>query len=165
MQTPTSPPRKSRLIQKKRVRFADTSTLVVMQPKSIKDMNASWYTKAEMTQFRQEAFRAARSLKKSKPSVVEEYINQSLETKQSHPKDHDFSGIEKVCGIEHFLSPKVMKILESAREATIACVLQEQDRQDITSECNPDLIAEVSESMSLFTRLWRHRIAVLNYAD
>ena len=144
----------------KRVRFSETSTLVITRPKTRQELNSSWYTQSEIQQFKQCATHLAKQVLQTQSSIVNEYINHSL---ARDVRDfQSFCGVEQICGIEHLLSLKICEALLASRYRTIKDVLQEQARQRREEVCDFEMLAAVSVRTSFFPKLWRHNIAVLN---
>jgi hypothetical protein len=73
--------------------------------------------------------------------------------------------VEHVCGIEHLLNPHVCKALITSRSLTVGGVLEEQDRQERLGIYDEKKLAEASLKVSLFSRLWRHKIALMNCSN
>ena len=145
----------------KRVRFAETSTLFVTRPKTREELKSCWYAKVEIKQFRQSAIDLAKEVFRTQSSVSNAYITQSLEQGRTD-SGHYFSGVVQICGLEHALSDKIYKALATSRYLTIKDVLEEQARQKRAEESNIDMLAAVSMRASLFPKLWRRNIAVMN---
>jgi hypothetical protein len=145
----------------KRVRFAETSTLFVTRPKTLQELKSCWYAKAEIKQFKQSAVDLANEVFRTQSSVANVYITQSLEQDRTDSQ-HFFSGVVQICGLEHALSEKIYKALATSRYLTIKDVLEEQARQKRLEESNIDMLAAVSMRASLFPKLWRRNIAVMN---
>jgi hypothetical protein len=143
----------------KRVTFSVTSTVVLVQPKTRQELKAVWYSKDDMARFKLKACHSAEMMVGSVAAAA--YIEQSLELDQ-RPSSNRFTGIEYICGIEHILSPAVLKMLHATKAMTIQHVLREQERQKKSGEYSPELIAEASMKTSLFSRAWRHNTAALN---
>ena len=156
--------KKHRASSTKKVRFAQASTLVITHPKTEQDLKATWYTKAEMKPFKQKHVgQSAKAILTTSPSLAETYIEQSLAGHKAH--FDPFCGVENVCGIEHLLNPHVCKALITSRSLTVGGVLEEQDRQERLGIYDEKKLAEASLKVSLFSRLWRHKIALMNCSN
>ncbi|KAL7518081.1 hypothetical protein ACHAWX_002941 [Stephanocyclus meneghinianus] len=145
----------------KQVRFAETSTLFVTRPKTLEELKSCWYAKDEIKQFKQSAVDFAKDVFRTQSSVANAYIIQSLELDRTD-SHHYFSGVVQICGLEHALSDKIYQALATSRYLTINDVLEEQARQKRLEESNIDMLAAVSMRASLFPKLWRRNIAVIN---
>jgi hypothetical protein len=144
---------------KKRVAFAEYSSVVVTRCKTKEELESVWNTKAEMKAFRAKASIRARKIRLESPAAADEYIRNSFEVDEANIK---FSGIENVVGIEHLLDEKVCQMLEVCKSLTKKRVLEEQRRQRLTGELNVGSLAQISASTSKFSILWRRRIAMMN---
>ena len=158
-----SSPRSSPVL-KKTVRFSDRSVLIVTNPRSDSDRQASWYTKHEIKHFKKNAELAAKKFANSQESNVIKHVAYSVisGTAQSNK---NFYHKEHVCGLEHLISPSMLKILVRRRKLTIERVLGEQDVQMKLGESDPSRIALVSMGNSAFTKEWRRRIACLHMSE
>lgn len=148
--------------QVKRVAFSEMSQIVCVQRKTDQELKEVWYSREETNEFRSNAVIYSRRLLVAWPKVAQAYIAKSIEVDMEQGFGGCFHGIEHVCGIEHTLSEAVTAMILTTRSATINQVITEQERQRRLGHCNPERIAEVSSSSSLFSRAWRHRIAVMN---
>lgn len=111
--------------------------------------------------FKREAGVSAREILKSNPAAAKEYIRNSLEVDKSNI---EFSGIESIVGLEHLLDEDVARMLGVSRSLTVRCVLKEQTRQRRIGDLNAELLAQCSARSSMFSVLWRRRIAGMNAA-
>lgn len=105
---------------KKRVAFAEYSSVVVTRCKTKEELESVWNTKAEMKAFRAKASIRARKIRLESPAAADEYIRNSFEVDEANIK---FSGIENVVGIEHLLDEKVCQMLEVCKSLTKKRVL------------------------------------------
>jgi hypothetical protein len=153
------PKSKGRSVCMKRVKFSESSTLVITRPKTNQELKACWYAKADTRRFKQQSIDYAKSLIQAYPSEATSYVRKSINANQIHGRFH---GVEHMCGIEHTLSPQVLDMLLATKKATIEGVLKEQERQKRTGMRDVNSMANVSIEKSLFSRAWRHYIAVLN---
>ena len=94
--------------------------------------------------------------------VVKTYIERTVSTTTSNQISGHFTGIKYICGIEHLLCRAVCGMLLSTRSESIIGVIEEQKRQRKAGVNDPGLIARVYNEKTLFPRVWRHRVAVLN---
>ena len=147
------------LTSSKHVRFSNDSFLVFTPPKSSKDRKLSWYSKADYDDFKRNNYKSVRSILTRSPDAAKEYITKTF---LSHDSTR-FVGVEYVCGIEHGLSPEVGRALCTAKSNVRKGVLQEQARQRKFGVTNAERIAAVSKRASAFPKLWRQRVAVLNF--
>jgi hypothetical protein len=114
-----------------------------------------------MKQFRKNANEMARQLHKT-PSA-NAYIIHSMAADGKDAKH--LPDTDELCGIEHLLCYQVCKALLTSKDLTLQQVLGEQARQQSVGEHDVNKIAEVSSKASLFSRLWRYRIAVMNCSE
>lgn len=145
----------------KQVRFSDNSTLILTSPKSAREHKMSWYSKTDFEDFERKAARSVQSVLTRNPNAAKAYITKTF---LSHDSNR-FTGIEQVCGIEHGLSPEVNRALLMARSKVMQGVLREQALQEEAGETNLERMAAVSKRASVFPKLWRHRVAVLNASN
>jgi hypothetical protein len=143
------------------VAFSETATLVTMHLDTQPALKVLWYTQDDISRFKQETFHSVSSLLETNASVAKVYIEKSLLVNRSNDIS-PFVGIEHVCGIEHLMSPQVMRMILATRSLTIERVLREQERQKRTGENKGQLIAQASMETSVFAREWRRRVAELN---
>lgn len=148
----------------RRVRFAEHSMLIVTRPKSARDLRAAWYTKKEMKQFDLNARVSTRSILDRSPAAANAYIEQTFRGPNDFKNAEQIVGVEHICGIEHGLNQQVCRALLTARSKVINDVMKEQSRQKTAGQHNPNMVAAVSKRDSLFPKLWRQRVAVLNYS-
>lgn len=151
--------------QVKRVAFAEMSQLVYVQKKSDAEMKEAWYSKEATAEFKTDVVIYSRRLVVARPKVAQAYIEKSIEVDDEQGfLGGRFHGIEHVCGIEHALSQSVTAMIVTTRSTTIKQVIEEQERQKRLGYHSAERIAGISRSSSLFSRAWRHRIAVMNYS-
>lgn len=151
-------------IPKKKVRFSELSQMVVTQPKTEDDLLASWYTKHEVKKFKRNAEISAKRFAKSRASHTIKQLAYSIMS-GTPQKNANFDHKELVCGLEHILSPSMMKLLMQRRKMTIVRVLEEQDIQRKSGETNISRIALASMENSSLTKEWRRRIACVHWSD
>lgn len=162
-QSPPLKPKKGILKGQKKVRFAVSSTGVYVDTKSESELESSWYTEKEVEKMKSNALKAAKGLMEESAHVARAYIEQTVSTDSKlHGK---FTGIKHVCGIEHLLCRAVCGMLLSTRSESILAVIDEQQRQQECGVNNPQMLAQIYMQKSLFARVWRHRVAVLNCSD
>ena len=145
----------------KKVRFAISSTGVYVNTKSKSELRSSWYTEEEVEKFKEKALKAAKGLMEESAHVAKAYIERTVSSNPSQLQGK-FTGIKHVCGIEHLLCRAVCGMLLSTRSESILAVIDEQERQRMCGVHNPQAIAQIYAEKSMFARVWRHRIAVLN---
>ena len=142
----------------KRLRFSPTSELIVTDPKTTRDRQSAWYSKAQINEFKQGARQTALSLRKTRTSKLIKFIALSAAT-DSPQVDIQVRGTEHIRGLEHMISPSVLKALLEKRRNTILAVLENQKEQrDAGMRVDPSKIAFVSEVNSSFTKEWYSRL-------
>ena len=157
--------RTSQIQHIKRVKFSEMSELVWTEKKSKQDMKACWYSKADMALFKGKTVRHSTKLLETWPSVANAYIEKSIDFNDDNQVRGTFHGLAQVVGIEHSLSNAVMAMIITTRRAVIHQVIEEQKRQRKADQHDAERIAQVSSSSSLFSRAWRHKIALMNRTD
>ena len=145
-----------------KVRFAEASTLIIIHRNTPQERKKMWFIKRELKQFRDNTNESAQSMDKT-PDVIA-YILQSMSADKAEDKKYR-GDVEKLCGVEHLICPEICRALLTSKCLTIQKVLEEQARQREMGEDGCNRLAEVSIKASLFSRLWRHRIAVMNCSD
>ena len=152
-----------KVLPAKRVRFAETATLIIIVPKSRQELKQVWLIKREMKQSRNNMDDAAKVARKT--AAARAYIIQSMAADGQDVKhsNDDENLVDQLCGIEHLLSSEVCRALLTSKYLVLQRVLEEQARQKVTGERDSSKIAEASIKASLFSRLWHHRIAVINF--
>eukprot|EP01083_Nonionella_stella_P009091 26342_1 len=144
-----------------RVSFSEFSQLVVTEAQSREDSKATWYTRKEIKQFKRNASLTADSLRETRTAKTIKYIAQSAATGTPHAYIR-VHGIEFIRGIEHLISPEVVKYMVDKRRRTLASVLAEQEAQKKSvSPCHRKL-AQVSEMNSSFSKELFSRIQLLH---
>ena len=151
-------------VPKKQVHFAETSTLILTEPRSESDLLASWYTKRNFQHFRSNIQLSSRALEHARVSTSIKHVAYSIASGTPR-SDISFRHQEDVCGIENFISPSLHKILLQKRRKTIASVLEEQDLQRRQGRKDSRRIALASMENSAFTREWRHRLACMHVSE
>ncbi|KAL7448598.1 hypothetical protein ACHAXS_000161 [Conticribra weissflogii] len=151
----------------KRTRFSPTSTLIVTKPKTERDIQATWYTKSEISQFKSHIRQTTQVLRNTRTAKAMKTLAQSIATNSAQnggvSNDIHIHGVEHIRGIEHLLSQDVLKVLVSRRRINISKVLQEQELRKSMGENDPSAILRaVSESYSSFTKEWCHELAKLH---
>ena len=159
----------------KRTRFSDTSTLVVFPPRSDEDIHASWYTKQDLAGFKQDIRKSTMALRTTRTAKAMKRIAFSIAsgssssemssvTRSTTAMDLHIHGIEHIRGLEHLLSPDVLKVIIHRRRMNIARVLQEQEMQTkVMGKYDPsNILGQVSERNSLFSREWSCQISNLH---
>jgi hypothetical protein len=145
----------------KKVRFSISSTSIHVNKKTHKEMKHSWYSDDEVEKFKEKALKSAKALMEESAHVAKAYIERTVDANPNPISGH-FTGIKHVCGIEHLLCRAVCGMLLATRSESILTVIEEQKRQRMAGEHSPHRIAQVYMEKSLFARVWRHRVAVLN---
>lgn len=146
--------------KKKHLRFAETSTLIITQPKTASEMASSWYDTHDICDFKTDIKKASHVLCGTPNAHAMTYIGRCIQTGEAQA-EVTIDDIEKIRGLEHLLSPGVCRILLQSRKRTIARVLQEQARQEEVGSYDAEKIASVSLASSEFAKEWRRRIMVL----
>jgi hypothetical protein len=148
----------------KMVHFSETSEGVVLHPKTFLDRKLSWYTKKEIKYFRQNMPEYAKLFMDTNSSSAHAYVKQTL----VNPEELDaqrFNAVEYVTGIEHILDPRVYKALCVAAARARRDVIEEQRRQKSLGINDVDMIAAASTKSSKFPKMWRERIALINWLE
>jgi hypothetical protein len=147
--------------QKKQVSFKDTSTLVITTPKTISELKEAWYSRRALAQFKLDAKRDAQAL--SQTSTANVINNVAYSIAMGVPRTCTLTTAEKETsnGVEHMISPHVMKILVQRRKKTISNVLDEQDVQRSSGIYDPKRYEIVSRQYSDFATEFRQRLASL----
>lgn len=138
--------------------------MILTRPKTEKELQACWYSKHEIKRFRTDVHLAAGRFAKSRASKVIKQIAYSI-LRGTPQSEVNFHHEEVVLGIEHLISPSVMKILMKKRTMTITRVLDEQEYQTRTGEKSRARLALASMENSAFTKEWRRRLAYLHMSD
>ncbi|KAL7512444.1 hypothetical protein ACHAXN_010521, partial [Cyclotella atomus] len=141
----------------KRVRFADTATLIILERQQ--ELKEHWLSRREMKQHKQNMDEAAKTIRRT--PLAKAYILQSVAVDGEdvkHLPDHT-EQLAELCGIEHLLSSEVCRALLTSKCLASQRVLQEQARQQKMGDHDNAKIAEASINASLFSRLWHYRIA------
>ena len=142
----------------KRLRFSPTSELIVTDPKTTRDRQSAWYSKAQINEFKQGARQTALSYRETRTSKLIKCIAISAIT-GSPPVEIQVRGAEHIRGLEHMISLDVLKVLLDRRRSTIRAVLEcQKEMRDAGIRVDPSRIAFVSEANSLFTREWYSRL-------
>lgn len=115
-----------------------------------------------MKKFKSKRGAAAKKVLSTHKAAIQQYITNSFEVDCPELK---FSGAEHVCGIEHLLDERVLRMLAVCKSLTVQRVLDEQNRQRKMGEKNAELLAQASVKSSMFSTLWRRRIARINSAS
>lgn len=140
---------------KKRLRWAETSTVIVTARKTSNENKASWYNKQDIRLFKRETKDSTVSLIGSHDAKVMKLVGFSvqegtaLKVKAQNVNCH---------GLEHLISREVCYVLCQSRWKAIAGVLEEQERQRETGDHDVAKIASVSTKASRFAVQWRQRI-------
>jgi hypothetical protein len=148
----------------KRVHFSETSERVELNPKTSLDRKLSWYTKTDIKYFRQMLPEYAKLFVDTNASSARAYVHQTL----VNPEELDaqrFNAVEYVTGIEHILDPRVYQALCFAAARSRRDVIEEQRRQKSMGIHDVELIVAASLKSSKFPKMWRERIALINWRD
>mmetsp|Transcript_5927 Transcript_5927/g.10814 ORF Transcript_5927/g.10814 Transcript_5927/m.10814 type:complete len:180 (+) Transcript_5927:195-734(+) len=151
----------------KRLRFSTYSQLHLADAKTREDSKAAWYTRKELNQFKRNAHRTAMSLRETRTAKAMKCIAQSAAIGLP---PHDIPvirvhGIDALRGIEHLISPEVVKYMLEKRRRTISGVLEEQRTQKQTASPRLHQLARVSEQNSSFSKEWCSRMQLLHDYD
>lgn len=138
----------------KRLRFAEFSQLVLTNTKSSEDVENTWYTKKEISQFKTDVRLTSQSLRQTRTAKAMKYIALSAANGPNPNLAIHVHGKEVIRGIEHLISPEVTRYMVERRRKTITGVLEEQQAQKkATLPCQYHL-AQVSEVNSSFSKEW-----------
>ncbi|KAL7554271.1 hypothetical protein ACHAWF_017718 [Thalassiosira exigua] len=152
--------RRSTRRKPKRVRFSELSQLFLIAPKTREDVQNSWYTRKELTRFKQRVRETSTLLGETRTAKAMKYIACSAASR-SKPVNIRVHSKESIRGIEHLISHDVTSALMRQRAIHRARVLAEQRSQRISGRCNPSRIAMVSELASTFSKEWWSRITLM----
>jgi hypothetical protein len=138
-------------IRRRRVRFSDCNQEHEVPSRdsfTIEEMRAKWYKKREYQAMRQEAI-ATILLYRTGGLVAGDTDRciRGLESKTERTKD------------------KVFQDIRNDRRQVSFKVVDEQDRQDEMGICNPDLISDVYQAASLYSRCAAHARGLLDAHD
>ena len=143
---------------RKRLRFSPTSELIITDPKTTRDRQSAWYTKATIDEFKRCARQTALSHRETRTSKLIKCIAISATT-GSPPVEIQVRGAEHIRGLEHMISLDVLKVLLDRRRSTIRAVLEcQKEMRDAGIRVDPSRIAFVSEANSSFTKEWYSRL-------
>ena len=144
---------------KKQVHFKDTSSLVITRPKTDSELKEVWYSPKELSKFKLNAKMDAQALSQTASANMINYVAYSIAS--GTPQRNIVAGQDReaINGIEHHLSPEVMKVLVLRRKRTISRVINEQSVQKSRGIRDSDRLAAVSTMHSGFAKELRQRIA------
>ena len=149
---------------RKRLRFSEYSALVLTQPKTNQELTSVWFNKAEIEQFKMNARLDAIHLRDTSCNKLMRVIAYSAAT-DSPTENVKVRRREQIHGIEHLISPEVLKTLYSQRRKTIKRVLQVQEAQR-RGIIDPALTtAKISEINSSFSKAWSSRITKFQHGE
>ena len=147
---------------KKRLRFSDMSSLILTEHKTSEDLQEAWYTRSETSRFKKNAHLTSKALWETRSSKVMKHIACSA-ANQAPQVDIDVRGKEVIRGLEHLISPEVMKYLVERRRNVITRVLEDQEAQKMEGKGSDHLrTAKVSEIHSAFAKEWCKRITAFS---
>lgn len=147
-------------ISNKRLRFSDMSTLILTEPKTRQELKASWYSRRDVADFKQQTRTSSQALRDTRIAKVLKHIAYSIAS-GSPQAPINIHGKEIIRGEEHLISPEVLKLLFQRRRLTVARVLEEQTVQRRLGEVDIHRISCVSRENSAFTKEWSLRITRL----
>ena len=160
-QTASSSPRSSFsrgcIRKQKHVRFSESSTLIITQPKTVAEMSETWYSKQEVAEFKRDVKESSKNQWGTPQAQAMRYIGHCVQSGESQA-ELAIDNVERIRGLEHLISPEVCRVLLQRRRATIGRVLQEQRRQEEEGSFDAEKIATLSLVNSEFAREWRKRI-------
>ena len=136
------------------------ATLVITQRKTEREMSAVWNTRDEFEQYKRNVQKFAMSMYET--PAARAYIIKSLAADMQDIYSTRDDEVQ-LSGIEHLVCAEIAKTLEISRFWTIRGVLDEQSRQMSIGVRDPMKLADASMKSSGFSKLWRHRIAALNF--
>jgi len=148
---------------RKSLRFSEYSSLVLIKPLGTEEAQNAWYTKKEMDEFKKTALVDSLALKGTRTAEIMEQVVHSVAAGMP-PKDNDkIDNKEAIRGIEHFLSPDILKMVIEMRTRHKWTVLKAQRLQKLAGSCtkDPTFVAKVSETSSEFSKEWCSRITNL----
>jgi hypothetical protein len=135
-------------IRRRRVRFSDCNQEHEVPSRgsfTTEEMRAKWYRKREYQEIRQEAF-----------ATVDLYRSGRL---LAGDTDRCIRGLE---GKTEGTTKQGFRATRNDRREASFKVVDEQDRQDEMGICNPDLIADVYQAASLYSRCAAHARGLLD---
>jgi len=148
----------------RRLRFSEVSNLFITEPKTVEDVQNSWYNRNELAQFKADVHIASKALRNTRTALAMKHIARSA-AQRSPQADIHLEGREVVRGLEHLVAPAIAKHLLDRRRITIANVLEEQRSQKLSGRgaIDPLSIARASERSSAFAQEWCARITHLQH--
>ncbi len=147
----------------KRLRFSEFSSLVLTEPRNSQDRANSWYTKEDIAQMKMVNRLTALKFHDTRTAKCMKYIARGAANQTPQPV-LNVRGKEVIRGIEHFISPEVMKYIVEKRRKAIASVLEEQELQKMGGKEVTDL-RQVSEMHTSFSKEWCSRITAFQHEE
>lgn len=149
---------------RKRLRFSSYSELVEIEQKSSSEAQNMWYTKKETAQFKRDVLFTSQALRETRTAKVMKHMARSAAFGLP-PDDIHVKGKEVIHGIEHLISPEVLKLLLVQRRRTIAAVISDHQAQKIAGRGVDALrTAQVSEACSSFSKELCSRMTHFQYS-
>ena len=147
----------------KRLRFSEFSSLVLTEPRSAQDRANTWYTKEEIAEMKTLNRLTSLKFHDTRTAKCMKYIAQGA-AKQTPQPFINVRGKEVILGIEHLLSPEVMRYIVEKRRKAITSVLEEQEVQRMAGKEITDL-RQVSEMHTSFSKEWCSRITAFQHEE
>ena len=145
---------------RRRVRFAERSSLYITEKRTQEDFSRAWYTRQDVNAFKASANVTSKALRDTKAAKLMQHIAESA-AYRTPQADVNVKSKEFILGIEHLIDPEVTTLLLSQRRKTIRRVLAVQQAKRQGMIC-PELHTE-SEINSSFAKEWSSRLVKFQY--
>lgn len=147
----------------KRLRFSETSMLVLTEPKTREEVKAVWYTKREVSNFKRNVRLASEALRDTRTAKAIQLIAYSAAAGLPEA-DINIQNKEVIHGLERLISPEVLRYSIEKRMLHVSKVLEAQLRQRRAGYVDPSATARVSAQNSSFHKELASRITNFQYA-
>lgn len=140
-------PSSSKVACEKSLRFSGFSTVVLLQPWSKEDRISSWYSREEISAFKQSRANMVEALQDTRTATAMKHLAASMEHRSTPPALR-IHNKELIRGIEHLISPEVARHLFRKRRRAIHGVILAQEQLDHES------LAQAYRVDTVFAKEW-----------
>ena len=158
----------------KRVRFSEFSSLTMFSAHPREVVRAAWYSKRDIDNFKRDIRHDTLALRETMAGAEIEHLAHSIISSSSTsnararatPCFNVHDDIEELDarGLEHLISPQVLKLIFQRRKLATSRVIQEQEMQKELGIKDNLRLSQVSRKYTGFSKEWSSHIAMARVA-
>lgn len=146
--------------RRKAVHFSPMAHICLIEP--TEDESSSWYSSKEMKSFRVQNVKNVQEVNRHVLAITSGTFGSDSASSMPQVESQHLMNDCSLVGIENLLTPKIIKKKLKMRRRCVEAVLNEEERQFRTGECDMDRLAAVSAQYSKWSVQRAEQIATLH---